>query len=452
MNGLRFEQLYGARSHSRYGVTQLRSSALQAQPTHLLLSAVLNRRMLICVMTGLASGMPLYLLIQLVPAWLRAAEVSLAEIGLFALVGLPYTWKFLWAPFMDRLRMPLGRRRGWMLAAQIGLVCCIGALGYIDPLNQTALVAVFASVIAFLSATQDVAIDAYRREILPDEELGLGNAIHVQAYRIASLVPGSLSLILADMLPWVWVFWITAAFMGVGILLSLSVTEPEHSGPQPRTLRETLVTPFSEYFQRVGWRTAALALFFMVAYKLGDNMATALATPFYLDLGFSMTEIGLVAKHAALWPAIAGGLLGGLLMLRLGINRALWIFGLVQMISILGFAWLASVGNALWLLAVVISFEYLGVGLGTAAFTAFIARESSRAFAATQFALFTALAALPRSLANAVTGFIVEETGWVLFFLLCTLLAIPGMVTLIWVAPWRADAEPVEHASTAKPT
>ena len=425
---------------------------MQAQQNRPFLATMLNRRMLICVMTGLASGMPLYLLIQLVPAWLRAAEVSLAEIGLFALVGLPYTWKFLWAPLMDRIRLPLGRRRGWMLAAQIGLVCAIGALGYIDPLNQTALVAVFASVIAFLSATQDVAIDAYRREILPDEELGLGNAIHVQAYRIASLVPGSLSLILADILPWVWVFWITAAFMGVGIVLSLSVTEPEQIGPQPRTLRATLVTPFSEYFQRVGWLPAALALFFMVVYKLGDNMATALATPFYMDLGFSMTEIGLVAKHAALWPAIAGGLLGGVLMLRLGINRALWIFGLVQMISILGFAWLASVGNALWLLAVVIGFEYLGVGLGTAAFTAFIARESSRAFAATQFALFTALAALPRSLANAVTGFIVEETGWVLFFLLCTLLAIPGMVTLIWVAPWRAEAEPAEQASPAKPT
>lgn len=425
---------------------------MQVQKSTTVFATMRNRRVLICVMTGLASGMPLYLLIQLMPAWLRAAEVSLVEIGLFALVGLPYTWKFLWAPLMDRVRLPLGRRRGWMLLAQIGLVCAIGALGHIDPLNQTALVAALASLIAFLSATQDVAIDAYRREILPDEELGLGNAVHVQAYRIASLVPGSLSLILADILPWVWVFWITAAFMGVGILLSLSVTEPEQVGPQPLTLRETLVTPFSEYFQRIGWRAAALALFFMVAYKLGDNMATALATPFYLDLGFSMTEIGLVAKHASLWPAIAGGLLGGILMLRLGINRALWIFGLVQMISILGFAWLASVGNALWLLAVVIAFEYLGVGLGTAAFTAFIARESSRTFAATQFALFTALAALPRSLANAVTGFIVEETGWVFFFVLCTLLAIPGMVTLLWVAPWRVEAETVDHASTAGPT
>lgn len=414
---------------------------MQARQTDNVIGALLNRRMLICVMTGLASGMPLYLLIQLVPAWLRAADVSLAEIGLFALVGLPYTWKFLWAPLMDRIALPLGRRRGWMLVAQIGLVLCIGALGYIDPLHETALVAVFASVIAFLSATQDVAIDAYRREILPDEELGIGNAIHVQAYRIASLVPGSLSLILADLLPWVWVFWITAAFMGVGIVLSLSVTEPENFSPQPKTFRESLIKPFSEYFQRVGWRTAALALFFMVAYKLGDNMATALATPFYLDLGFSMTEIGLIAKHAALWPAIAGGLLGGVFMLRLGINRALWVFGLVQMISILGFAWLASVGPALWLLAVVIAFEYLGVGLGTAAFTAFIARESSKAFAATQFALFTALAALPRSLANAVTGFIVEETGWVIFFCLCTLLAIPGMVTLLWVAPWQSARE-----------
>ena len=372
--------------------------------------------MLTCVLTGLASGMPLYLLIQLVPAWLRSADVSLAEIGLFSLVGLPYTWKFLWAPFMDRLIPPLGRRRGWMLLAQFGLIGSIGALGYIDPLNQTALVAVFASLIAFLSATQDVAIDAYRREILPDEELGLGNAIHVQAYRIASLVPGSLSLILADVLPWVWVFWITAGFMGVGLVLSLSVTEPENLSPAHQSFREALVTPFCEYFERAGWRTALLALFFMVAYKLGDNMATALATPFYLDLGFSMTEIGLVAKHAALWPAIAGGLLGGLVMLRLGINRALWVFGAVQMISILGFVWLASVGAQLWVLAAVIAFEYFGVGLGTAAFTAFIARESSRAFAATQFALFTAFAALPRSIANASTGFIVESTGWVPFF------------------------------------
>ena len=413
--------------------------------------------MLICVFTGLASGMPLYLLIQLVPAWLHSADVSLAEIGLFSLVGLPYTWKFLWAPFMDRITPPLGRRRGWMFLAQLSLIASIGALGHLDPLKQTALVAVFACLIAFLSATQDVAIDAYRREILSDEELGLGSAIHVQAYRIAGLVPGSLSLILADVLPWVWVFWITAGFMSVGLALSLIASEPENLSPKYQSFRETLVTPFSEFFHRAGGRSALLALFFMVAYKLGDNMATALATPFYLDLGFSMTEIGLVAKNAALWPAIAGGLLGGLVMLRLGINRALWIFGAVQMVSILGFVWLASVGAELWVLATVIAFEYLGVGLGTAAFTAFIARESSRAFAATQFALFTAFAALPRSIANASTGFIVENTGWVMFFLLCTALAIPGMVALIWVAPWRGVPRDghvegdTQHLPTAPP-
>ena len=400
--------------------------------------SIVNRRMLICICTGLASGMPLYLLLQLVPAWLREAEVSLAEIGLFALVGLPYTWKFIWAPLMDRFALPLGRRRGWMLMAQVGLVVLIGSIGHLDPLEQTGFVAVLALLIAVLSATQDVAIDAYRREILEDQELGLGNAIHVQAYRVSSLIPGSLSLILADLMPWAAVFWITAAFMALGLVLSLSIREPQVTMPPGGGLREAVIEPFAEYLSRAGWRGALLTMGFMIAYKLGDNMATALATPFYLDLGFSMTEIGLVAKHAALWPAIFGGLLGGIVMLRIGINRALWVFGLIQMISILGFAWLASVGSVLWVLAVVIAVEYLGVGLGTAAFTAFIARESSKTFAATQFALFTALAALPRSLANAVTGFIVEETGWVWFFVLCTLLAIPGMLALVWVAPWRA--------------
>jgi len=403
-------------------------------------SQVISKRMFVCVLTGFASGLPLYLLLQLVPAWLRDSGVSLAEIGLFALVGLPYTWKFLWAPLMDRWRLPLGLRRGWMLFAQVGLILSIGLLGQIDPLADTGVVAAIAVVIAIFSATQDVAIDAYRREILADSELGLGNSIHVQAYRIASLVPGSLSLILADMLPWAWVFWITGAFMLVGVALSLFTAEPDRDVVPVQGLAATVVAPFREYVQRRGWSALLLALAFMVAYKLGDNMATALSTPFYLDLGFTKTEIGLVAKHAALWPAIIGGLLGGIAMIKIGINRALWVFGVFQLISILGFAVLANTGAVLWLLAAVIAFEYLGVGLGTAAFTAFIARESSKAFAATQFALFTALAALPRSLANATTGVLVEQMGWVTFFILCTVLALPGMLLLFWVAPWSGSA------------
>jgi len=400
-------------------------------------SAVFNRRMLICVFTGLASGMPLYVLLQLVPAWLRDEGVSLAEIGLFALVGIPYTWKFLWAPLMDRWIPPfLGRRRGWMVICQIALLLFIGLLGMQQPAEATWMIAWLAVAVAFFSASQDVALDAYRREILPDQELGLGNAIHVQAYRISSLVPGSLALILADILPWSTVFWVTAAFMIVGVLMSLLVTEPESVLPKDMGLRQAVVAPFAEYLQRRGWSSLLLVLAFMFLYKIGDNMATALATPFYLDMGFSKTQIGLVAKHAALWPAIIGGLLGGLVMVRLGINRSLWLFGVVQVVSILGFAVLAANGPLLWLLAVVIGFEYLGVGMGTAAFTAFIARETSRTYAATQFALFTALAALPRTFANASTGLIVEQTGWVDFFLLCALLALPGMLLLLWVAPW----------------
>ncbi|MEE4202844.1 MAG: AmpG family muropeptide MFS transporter [Halieaceae bacterium] len=404
-------------------------------------------RLVLCVFTGLTSGMPLYLLLQLVPAWLRDSGVSLAEIGLFALVGLPYTWKFIWAPLMDRWALPLGLRRGWMLLTQLSLVLTIGLMGSLDPTAQTSLIAAMAAVVAFFSATQDVAVDAYRRELLPDEELGLGNSIHVQAYRISSLVPGSLSLILADHMPWPVVFWITAAFMFVGVMMSLLVKEPAHEVRAPESLSQAVVAPFKEYLQRRGVGPLLLALAFMVLYKIGDNMATALATPFYLDLGFSKTEIGLVAKNAALWPAIFGGLVGGVLMLRLGINRSLWLFGVVQMTSILGYALLASTGPVLWLLAGVIGFEYLGVGLGTAAFTAFIARESSRTFAATQFALFTALAALPRSLANAATGFMVEHMGWVTFFLVCTAAAIPGMLLLFWVAPWSASEAQDLHAT-----
>ncbi|MFV8818293.1 AmpG family muropeptide MFS transporter [Haliea sp. E17] len=410
--------------------------------------AVFNRRMLTCVFTGFVSGLPLYVLIQLVPAWLREGGVSLSEIGLFALVGLPYTWKFLWAPFMDRFTPPLGRRRGWMLPFQLALLVAIGALGMFSTDVDTGVIAALAFLVALFSASQDIAIDAFRREILPDEELGLGNSIHVQAYRLSSLIPGSLSLILADHLPWASVFWITGGFMLVGIAMTLLVSEPEAPSRITGGFRETVAAPFREYLQRKGLLSLLLVLAFMFLYKLGDNMATALSTPFYLDMGFTKTEIGAVAKHAALWPSVIGGLLGGLLMIRLGINRALWVFGVVQVVSILGFAVLAAegVGASLWLLAAVIAFEYLGVGLGTAAFTAFIARETSRLYAASQFAMFTALAAVPRTFANASTGFIVEQSGWYTFFLLCAVFALPGMLMLLWVAPWNGRAADSEQA------
>ena len=406
--------------------------------------ALLNRRMLICIFTGFASGMPLYLLISLVPAWLRTEGVGLAEIGFFALIGLPYTWKFLWSPLLDRYNLSLlsfapGLRRGWMLTSQVLLLVSIAALGTLDPQQQLWPIAWLCLGIATLSATQDIVLDAYRRQILPDNELGLGNSIHVNAYRIAGLVPGSLSLILADSMAWDRVFLITAAFMLVGIIMSLSITEPPAVSNSPRSLKDAVVAPFEEFFSRQGTQQALLILAFMLLYKLGDSMATALATPFYLDMGYSKTEIGLVAKQAALWPVIIGGMLGGVLMLKIGINRALWLFGFVQIISILGFAVLARIGEGLWLLGLVIGFEYLGVGLGTAAFVAFIARTTNAAFAATQLALFTALTAIPRTIASASTGIIVDTIGWESFFYLCTLMAVPGMLLLLKVAPWHSD-------------
>ena len=403
--------------------------------------AILNRRMLICVFTGFTSGLPLYVLIQLVPGWLRVEGVGLAEIGFFALVGFPYTWKFLWAPLMDRYTLPfLGHRRGWMLLTQFALLASIAAMGFIRPDLSIWSVAYLAAAVAFFSASQDIVLDAYRRELLPDVELGLGNAIHVQTYRLAGLVPGSLAFILADFLPWHTVFVVVALFMAVGIVLTLVIDEAISEPTPPKTLRAAVIEPLREFVSSRGVAGAMLVLAFMFLYKLGDNMATALQTPFYVDVGFSMTQIGTVAKFASLAAAIVGGLAGGVAMIKLGINRALWVFGVVQVVSILGFALLSEVGANLWMLGVTVSFEYLGVGLGTAAFVAYIARNTNPAFAATQFALFTALTSVPRTLANAVTGVIVEYTGWTNFFLLCTVLALPGMLLLIKVAPWNEDA------------
>lgn len=405
---------------------------------------VFTRRMLICVFIGFSSGLPLYLLFNLVPAWLRTEQVDLKTIGLFALIQIPYTWKFLWSPLLDRYVVPvLGRRRGWMLLTQVALLIIIAAMGAFSPQNDMRVIVFIATTLAFVSATQDIVLDAYRRELLSDAELGMGNALHVNAYRIAGLVPGSLSLILADSLPWNTVFMITALFMIPGIITTLLVTEPHRATP-PKSLREAVVEPFHEFITRSGWNQALLIFAFLLLYKLGDSMCTALATPFYLDMGFSKTDIGLIAKNAGLWPAVIGGLLGGAWMIKIGINRALWLFGVVQLVSIFGFVWLAALGHHDVITAVertqlafVIGLEAFGVGVGTAAFVAFIARTTHPAYTATQFALFTSIIAIPRTFVNATTGWLVESMGWVGFFWLCAVLAIPGMLLLFKVAPWN---------------
>ena len=397
---------------------------------------LLTKKMLICVFTGFTSGLPLFILISLLPAWLSTSGIDLKTIGLFALIQFPFTWKFIWAPLFDRFTFGMGRRRGWLIIFQLLLLITICTFGFVDAQSQLSVIVIISTIIAFFSASQDVVIDAYRRELLSDSELGIGNAIHVNAYKISSLIPGSLSLILADFFDWQFVFLVTGLFMLPGIIMTLLIKEPLLRYGTPKTLKEAVIEPFKEFKNRKGIKAAFLILLFIFLYKIGDSMATALATPFYLDLGFSMTEIGVIAKNAGLWPGIIGGLAGGVWMIKLGINRALWVFGFMQMFATLSFAWLALSGDNNLILAITVGLEFFAAGLGTTAFIAYIAKTTHPKYTATQFALFTSLAAVPRTFTNASTGYLVEFFGWYHFFIFCFLIAIPGMLLLFKIAPW----------------
>ncbi|WP_186122693.1 AmpG family muropeptide MFS transporter [Burkholderia gladioli] len=425
--------------------------ALAAHDAHPGWRAFLNTRMLICVFLGFTSGLPLFTLVYLVQAWLRSEGVNLKEIGLFALIQFPYTWKFLWAPLMDRYvpRLPgwrPGRRRGWMFVTQLLVAAAIATLGFVSPRDSIWTVAALTTLVALFGASSDIVIDAYRRELLRDTEQGLGNAVHVNAYKIAALVPGSLSLILSDHLPWTLVFMVTAAFMLPGIAMTLLVREPEMHGAPPKNLRDAVILPFREFLARGGWRNALLVLGFIFVYKLGDVMATTLSTSFFLDIGFNKTQIGVLAKTTAFWASLAGGILGGIWLVKIGIARGLWIFGLVQIASTLGFAWLAEAGPDPVLMAGVYGFETFSTGLTLAAFTAYIASTTDPRYTATQFALFTSLASVPRTLASASSGFIVARIGWFDYFLVCAALGIPGMLLLFKVAPWGSGRAQDEAA------
>lgn len=400
--------------------------------------ALLNKRMLACLITGFASGLPLYLLIQFVPAWLREHEIDLSTIGLFGLMLFPYTWKFLWAPIMDKVVPPfLGRRRGWMLITQVALVIFMIALAFQDPNQNLSLIVVLVGCIAFFSASQDIVIDAYRRELLPDDELGAGNAFYIQSYRLASFVPGSLGLILSGFYPWSVAHLSIVAFMLIAIAATFWLEETSGAGNPPKDFRSAVVEPFKDFFTRQSIGSALLILLFIFLYKLGDNMATALETPFFLDMGFTTVEIGSVAKLSKSVGAAVGTIVGGVVMIKLGINRSLWLFGVFQIGSILGYAALSVVGYSYPMLVVASGLEYFGVGLGTVALVSFMSRETNTHFSATQFALFSSLASLPRMAAGASTGFIIESLGYTQFFVICFFCAIPGMLTLYKVAPWN---------------
>jgi PAT family beta-lactamase induction signal transducer AmpG len=401
---------------------------------------LLNVRMAAVLVLGFSSGLPLFTMLYLMQAWLAKSGVDIKSLGLFALVGFPYTFKFLWAPFMDRYSVgKLGRRRGWMALTQLALFLAIGGIGMLDPRTELGWILLAAGVFAFLSASQDVVIDAYRREILTDDEQGLGAAVVVNAYKAAGLVPSALGLVLAETLPWTQVFWIVGAFMLPGLVCTLLIREPAVYGAPPRNLREAVVLPFQEFIKRDGMRQALIIVAFILLYKIGDSMATALATKFYLDLGFTTGQIGLAANATGLWASLAGGIVGGIWMVKIGINRALWVFGALQAVAILGFAWLAHVGPNTAVLAGVIGFEsFASLGLGGAALVAFISRATDPRYTATQYALFSSLAVVPRTFINSSVGYIIDYTGWFQFFIVCFLLAIPAMMMLPKIAPWNA--------------
>jgi len=400
-----------------------------------LLKTIFSGRMLVALVMGFSCGLPLLLTITVLQAWMKEEGVDLTVIGMMALVGLPYTVKFLWAPFLDRYTLRfLGRRRGWLLTAQLALVPAIGGLGLTDPAGHPWMVAFAAFLVTFFSASQDIVVDAYRREDLPDEELGLGSSLYVNGYRLGMLLASGGGLILADHLSFSSVYMIMAGCMLPGAVTTLMAPEPPLPPGTPRRLREAVIDPLTEYFSRQG---ALWMLAFILLYKIGDTMASAMTTPFYLDIGFSKTEIGAVVKLFGFWATVAGSLAGGVLMIRLGINRSLWVFGFLQAVSTAGFAILARIGHSVPLLSGVIAFENLSGGMGTAAYVAFMASITNKRFTATQYALLSSLMGAPRVLASAPTGFLAKQMGWQGFFIACTLIAIPGMLLLLKFAPWR---------------
>ena len=394
--------------------------------------AMLSGRMLVALFMGFASGLPLLLTGSVLQAWLRDGGVDLTRIGLFALVGLPYTLKFLWSPLFDRFVPPfMGRRRGWLFAVQFALAAVLYALSLSQPSPDHLLeISVAALLVAFFSASQDIVVDAYRRETLADDELGLGSALYVNGYRVGMLLAGAGGLILADIISFTAMYQMMAAIMAACTIVTVIAPEPPLPEGRPKTLTEAVFLPFRDYFTRDG---AWLALAFILLYKLGDTMASAITTPFYLDLGYSKTEIGTVVKLFGFWATIAGGTIGGIWILRIGLNRALWIFGIGQMLSTFGFVVLASVSPTIGALAAVVTVENFTGGLGTSAFVAYMGALTDRRFTATQYALLSSLMGVPRVLASAPTGWLAELMGWPGFFLLCTLIAIPGLVLLRWM-------------------
>jgi PAT family beta-lactamase induction signal transducer AmpG len=405
----------------------------------------LSRRMFLMLVLGFSSGMPLALTGSTLSAWMVAEGVDIQTIGVFALVGLPYAFKFLWSPLMDRYLPPfLGRRRGWMLITQVILALAIALLGFLQPGSQPLLTAALALVIAFFSASQDIVLDAYRTERLTPEERGAGAGVWIMGYRMAILVSGAAALILSDLVSWRLVYVIMGLCMVTGVVATLMAAEPDTgqgvgTPAIPKSLSEAVVLPFVEFFRRPG---AMEILLFIVLYKIGDVAAAQMTTPYILQhIGFSRTELGTIFKGFGMVATIVGTLLGGALMARWPLKKALIVFGILQGASTFVFILLEFTGRQIWALSVVIGVENLCGGMGTAAYIALMMALCNTRFTATQYALLSSLMAVSRYVTGAPTGYLVVATGWMAFFAVCTLAALPALLLLKRYDHWGVERE-----------
>ena len=407
------------------------------KPVRSLLTVFGSRKMAALTLIGFSSGLPLFLTSRTLQAWMTVEGVDLTAIGLFSLVGLPYSLKFIWSPLIDRFTVPiLGRRRGWLITLQIGLLIAIALMAFQQPKQALQLLAINAVAIAFLSASQDIAADAYRTDVLEELELGAGAAVFVLCYRIALLFTGSLALILADNLPWPSVYLFMALGMVIGIIATLFAPEPKETSP-PESLAAAVILPFGEFFQRQGVVQAILMLVFIVLYKLGDSFVNNMSTPFLLQTGFTQTDIGAIQGGMGLIATIVGTLSGGVILSKIGLNRSLWLFGALQAVSNLAYYALANVGQNYPALVLTINIENFCGGLGTAAFVAFLMNMCNQRFSATQYALLSSFMAVSRDILVAPAGTIAKSTGWPLFFIISIVAAIPGLLLLPLFAPWN---------------
>lgn len=401
-----------------------------------------SRKMAALLLLGFASGLPLFLTSRTLQAWMTLEGVDLGAIGLFSLVALPYSLKFLWSPLLDRFVPPfLGRRRGWLVIAQVGLTVAIAAMAWQNPKQSLQLLAINALLIAFFSASQDIAFDAYRTDLLEQREMGAGAAISVLGYRVALLVTGSLALILADQMSWPLVYLCLAGLMLLSVFYSVWAPEPMGGDRSPETLADAVRLPFLEFFQRSGIWRGVLILVFIVLYKFGDALVNNMATPFLLQTGFSQTDIGAIQGGMGLLATIVGILAGGALLSQLGINRSLWVFGGLQALSNLAYFALANLGQNYPTMVLAINIENFCGGLGTAGFVAFLMSLCNPSFSATQYALLSSLMAVSRDILVAPAGKLAEQTGWPLFFLLTLVAAVPGLALLPFFAPWNDQSE-----------